>query len=30
MCPMGEDENEFFVELEKAIHTSWPGPRCWC
>ena len=25
--PMGEDENAFFVELEKAIHTSWPKPK---
>lgn len=25
--PMGDDENEFFVELEKAIHTSWPRPQ---
>jgi alanine-synthesizing transaminase len=25
--PMGVDENEFFVELEKAIHTSWPKPK---
>jgi len=25
--PMGEDENAFFVELEKAINTSWPKPK---
>jgi alanine-synthesizing transaminase len=25
--PMGEDENAFFVELEKAIHNSWPRPK---
>ena len=25
--PMGEHENEFFVELEKAIQTSWPRPK---
>ena len=25
--PMGEDENAFFDELEKAIHTSWPRPK---
>ncbi len=25
--PMGEDEQAFFVELEKAIHTTWPRPK---
>jgi len=25
--PMGEDENAFFEELEKAIHNSWPRPK---
>jgi alanine-synthesizing transaminase len=25
--PMGEDEDEFFAELEKGIQTSWPRPR---
>jgi alanine-synthesizing transaminase len=25
--PMGDDENQFFVELEKAIHNSWPRPK---
>lgn len=25
--PMGEDENTFFDELEKAIHNSWPRPK---
>ena len=25
--PMGEDENAFFDELEKAIHNSWPRPK---
>lgn len=25
--PMGADENSFFEELEKAIHTSWPRPK---
>ena len=25
--PMGDHEDEFFVELEKAIHTSWPRPK---
>ena len=25
--PMGEDENVFFEELEKAIHNSWPRPK---
>ena len=25
--PMGDDENAFFVELEKAIHNSWPRPK---
>lgn len=25
--PMGQDENAFFVELEKAIHNSWPRPK---
>ncbi|RLQ22978.1 alanine transaminase [Seongchinamella sediminis] len=25
--PMGANEEEFFVELEKAIHTSWPRPK---
>ncbi|MEM1154188.1 MAG: alanine transaminase [Pseudomonadota bacterium] len=25
--PMGADENTFFVELEKAIQTSWPKPK---
>jgi alanine-synthesizing transaminase len=24
---MGEDEDEFFAELEKGIQTSWPRPR---
>jgi alanine-synthesizing transaminase len=25
--PMGESEDDFFVELEKAIQTSWPRPK---
>ena len=25
--PMGANEEEFFVELEKAIQTSWPRPK---
>jgi alanine-synthesizing transaminase len=25
--PMGEDEEAFFVELEKAIHNTWPRPK---
>ncbi len=25
--PMGETEEEFFTELEKAIHNSWPRPK---
>jgi len=25
--PMGEDESEFFEELEQAIHNSWPRPK---
>ena len=25
--PMGENEEEFFAELEKAIHNSWPRPK---
>jgi alanine-synthesizing transaminase len=25
--PMGENEEEFFAELEKAIFTSWPRPK---
>ncbi|PLW68081.1 alanine transaminase [Pseudohalioglobus lutimaris] len=25
--PMGENENVFFEELEKAIHNSWPRPK---
>lgn len=25
--PMGENEDDFFVELEKAILTSWPRPK---
>lgn len=25
--PMSEDEDEFFRELEKGIHTSWPRPK---
>ena len=25
--PMGEDEEEFFQEMEKAIHNSWPRPK---
>ncbi len=25
--PMGDNEDEFFAELEKAIHTSWPRPK---
>lgn len=25
--PMGANEEEFFAELEKAIHTSWPRPK---
>ncbi len=25
--PMGSDEKTFFVELEKAIHNSWPRPK---
>jgi len=25
--PMGNDENAFFEELEKAIHNSWPRPK---
>ena len=25
--PMGENENAFFEELEKAIHNSWPRPK---
>ena len=25
--PMGVDEEGFFSELEKAIHTSWPRPK---
>ena len=25
--PMGEDEDDFFAELEKAIHNSWPRPK---
>ncbi|CAA0123361.1 Glutamate-pyruvate aminotransferase AlaC [Halioglobus japonicus] len=25
--PMGENEDEFFAELEKGIHTSWPRPK---
>jgi len=25
--PMGENEDDFFAELEKAIHTSWPRPK---
>jgi len=25
--PMGDNEDDFFVELEKAIHTSWPRPK---
>jgi len=25
--PMGEDQNSFFEELEKAIQTSWPRPK---
>ena len=25
--PMGEDENSFFDELEKAIQNSWPRPK---
>jgi alanine-synthesizing transaminase len=25
--PMGDNEADFFAELEKAIHTSWPRPK---
>jgi len=25
--PLGQDEKAFFVELEKAIHNSWPRPK---
>lgn len=25
--PMGDNEDDFFAELEKAIHTSWPRPK---
>lgn len=25
--PMGDNEEDFFAELEKAIHTSWPRPK---
>ena len=25
--PMGENEDDFFAELEKAIHNSWPRPK---
>lgn len=25
--PMGGNEDEFFAELEKGIHTSWPRPK---
>lgn len=25
--PMGENEEAFFVEMEKAIHNSWPRPK---
>ena len=25
--PMGENEEHFFAELEKAIHNSWPRPK---
>ncbi len=25
--PMGGNEDEFFAELEKAIHNSWPRPK---
>jgi alanine-synthesizing transaminase len=25
--PMGENEDEFFAELEKGIQTSWPKPK---
>jgi alanine-synthesizing transaminase len=25
--PMGENEDDFFAELEKAIQTSWPRPK---
>jgi alanine-synthesizing transaminase len=25
--PMGEDEEAFFIELEKAIHNTWPRPK---
>ncbi len=25
--PMGDDEDEFFAELEKGIQTSWPRPK---
>jgi alanine-synthesizing transaminase len=25
--PMGQDEETFFVELEKAIHNTWPRPK---
>jgi alanine-synthesizing transaminase len=25
--PMGENEEDFFAELEKAIHNSWPRPK---
>ncbi|GAB5450485.1 MAG: alanine transaminase [Halioglobus sp.] len=25
--PMGDNEDEFFAEMEKAIHNSWPRPK---
>jgi len=25
--PMGDNEEDFFAELEKAIHNSWPRPK---
>ena len=25
--PMGENQEQFFAELEKAIHNSWPRPK---
>ena len=25
--PMGDNEDDFFAELEKAIHNSWPRPK---
>lgn len=25
--PMGDNEEDFFAELEKGIHTSWPRPK---